>query len=104
MAAAGPDLRSRCIDDVPVSNADVGKTLARILGMRIPDKGKLSGRVLTEAMQSGKDPRFVRKTKTSEPSADGLRTVLRYQTVGSTRYFDAAGFADRTVGLLTAPR
>jgi arylsulfatase A-like enzyme len=104
MAAAGPDFRSRCIDDVPVSNADVGKTLARILGVRIPDKGKLSGRVLTEAMQSGREPRFVRKTKTSEPSADGLRTVLRYQTVGSTRYFDAAGFADRTVGLVTAPR
>jgi arylsulfatase A-like enzyme len=93
------DFRARYIDDVPVSNADVGKTLARILGVRIPEKGQLSGRVLTEAMQSGREPRFVRKTKTSEPSANGLGTALRYQTVGSTRYFDAAGSADKTVGL-----
>jgi hypothetical protein len=28
-----------------------------------------------------------------------LQTLVQYQQVGSTRYFDAAGFAGRTVGL-----
>jgi hypothetical protein len=36
---------------------------------------------------------------TSEPAANGLVTVLDMQTVGTTRYFDAAGFPGRTVGL-----
>jgi hypothetical protein len=36
---------------------------------------------------------------TSEPAANGLATVLDMQQVGSTRYFDAAGFPGRTVGL-----
>ena len=33
------------------------------------------------------------------PGADGLATVLIGQRVGSTRYFDAAGFPGRTVGM-----
>ena len=41
------------------------------------------------------------RTMQSEPAANGLRTVLNYQQVGSTRYFDAAGFPGRTVGLFT---
>jgi hypothetical protein len=39
---------------------------------------------------------------TSEPAPNGLVTVLNMQMVGSTRYFDAAGFPGRTVGLSTA--
>jgi len=35
----------------------------------------------------------------SAPAEGGLRTVLDYQVVGTTRYFDAAGFPGRTVGL-----
>ena len=34
-----------------------------------------------------------------DPAAGGIRTVLDYQLVGNTRYFDAAGFPGRTVGL-----
>jgi hypothetical protein len=33
------------------------------------------------------------------PDANGLKTVLKYQVVGETRYFDAAGFSGKTVGL-----
>jgi hypothetical protein len=34
------------------------------------------------------------------PVADNrLRTVLQYQSVGRTRYFDVTGFPGRTVGL-----
>jgi hypothetical protein len=39
----------------------------------------------------------------SEPTAQGLRTVLETQRVGDTRYFDAAGFPGRTVGLTATP-
>ena len=38
---------------------------------------------------------------TSEPAPNGLVTVVNMQMVGSTRYFDAAGFPGRTVGLST---
>ena len=35
----------------------------------------------------------------SQPSANGLRTVLMFQRVGTQRYFDTAGFPGRTLGL-----
>jgi hypothetical protein len=99
MAAIGPDFKAGFVDEAPVSNADIGKTLARILQLKIADKGKLVGRVVSEAMPGGTTPHHVARTMTSEPSPSGLRTVLDYQSVGATRYFDAAGFPGRTVGL-----
>jgi hypothetical protein len=100
MAAIGPDFKKGFIDEVPVSNADVGKTLARILGLKIRDHGQLIGRVLSEAMPGGKMPRHVTETARSDPTDAGLATVLNDQRVGKTRYFDAAGFPERTVGLI----
>jgi hypothetical protein len=99
MAAAGPDFKSRFVDPVPASNADIGRTLARLLGLRIEPKGALVGRVLTEALRNGAVPAHASRTMRSTASPSGLRTVLRYQVVGRTRYFDAAGFAGRTIGL-----
>ncbi len=99
MAAIGPDFKHGFADPAPASNADIGKTLARILGLKIKDKGKLVGRVLTEAMPDGETPKFTAKTLRSEPTAGGLVTVLDYQLVGDTSYFDAAGFPGRTFGL-----
>jgi hypothetical protein len=99
MAAIGPDFKSGFIDEAPVSNADVGRTVAAILGLKIPDNGKLVGRVFVEAMPQGKTPSVIRRTLSSAPSATGLRTVVVYQQVGATRYFDVAGFPGRTVGL-----
>jgi hypothetical protein len=96
---AGRDFKAGFVDEAPVSNADIGKTLARILQLKIADKGKLVGRVVSEAMPGGTTPRYVARTMSSEPTANGLRTVLDYQSVGATRYFDAAGFPGRTVGL-----
>jgi hypothetical protein len=43
----------------------------------------------------------VRQTRTSTAAANGEKTVLNYQQVGDTRYFDAAGFPGRSVGLQT---
>jgi type I phosphodiesterase/nucleotide pyrophosphatase len=100
MAAIGPDFKKGFVDEAPVSNADVGKTLAHLLRLKIKDHGKLIGRVLGEAMPGGKVPRFVRRITRSDPTAAGLATVLDDQRVGTTRYFDAAGFPERTVGLV----
>jgi len=38
----------------------------------------------------------------SNPAPNGLMTVIDMQQVGTTRYFDVAGFPGRTVGLSTA--
>ena len=105
MAAIGPDFKSGFTDEAPVSNADVGKTLAHILGLKIKDNGKLIGRVLTEILPGGATPRYVVRVMRSGPAADGIRTVLDYEVVGNTRYFDAAGFPGRTLGLpdMSAP-
>jgi arylsulfatase A-like enzyme len=99
MAAIGPDFKTGFVDEAPVSNADMGKTLAQILGLAIPAKGRLLGRVIGEALPGGRIPRFTVRLRQSPPSAHGLRTILAFQRVGRARYFDAAGFPGRTVGL-----
>jgi arylsulfatase A-like enzyme len=99
MAAIGPDFKSGYSDALPVSNADVGATAARILGLRPRPNGDLVGRVMTEAMPNGATPRVVSVVVKSGPAANGLRTVLNFQRVGTQRYFDVAGFPGRSVGL-----
>jgi arylsulfatase A-like enzyme len=99
MAAIGPDFKKGFVDAAPVSNADVGKTIAHLLQLKTRDKGALVGRMMSEAFTGGTMPKFETLTKRSAPGATGLRTVLNYQRVGKTMYFDAAGFQGRTVGL-----
>jgi hypothetical protein len=102
MAMQGPDFKSHFIDPAPASNADVGRTIAQLMQLDLADNGKLVGRVLTETLPNGAVPEFASRTIASDPAANGLMTVLNMQTVGSTRYFDAAGFPGRAVGLSTA--
>ena len=99
MAAIGPDFKAGFADPLPVSNADVGATAAKILVLTQKPKGELIGRVMAEAMPNGKTPKALAGTVKSEAAAGGLRTVLNFQRVGTQRYFDAAGFPGRTVGL-----
>ena len=99
MAAIGPDFKAGYVDALPVSNADVGATAARLMGLTPKPKGDLIGRVMTEAMPNGATPKASSDTVKSEASANGLRTVLNFQRVAKQRYFDAAGFPGRTVGL-----
>jgi hypothetical protein len=99
MAAAGPDFKTRFRDPAPSSNADVGQTIAHLLGLTLPKKGSLTGRVLTEALINGRSAGFTRGMLRSQTSSGGKRTELRYQRVGSVRYFDAAGFRGLTLGL-----
>jgi hypothetical protein len=103
MALQGPDFKTHFIDPAPASNADIGRTIAHVLGLKTSDNGSLVGRVLTEALPNGAVPEAKGSVVISEPAANGLLTVLNAQEVGDTRYFDAAGFPGRTVGLSVTP-
>jgi arylsulfatase A-like enzyme len=99
MAAMGPGFKSGYADPAPISNADIAPTLARIAGITLPAKGKLKGRVISEALPGGGEPKVSSRTLQSDAAENGMRTILNLQEVGETRYFNAAGFAGRTVGL-----
>ena len=99
MAAIGPAFKTGFNDTAPVSNADIAPTLEKILGVTLPPVGKLRGRALTEALKGGKPVWPWRQDVVSRRGDNGLRTIVNMQFVGKTRYFDAAGFAGRTVGL-----
>ena len=102
MAAMGPDFRTRYLDELPASNADIGTTIAHLLKLQLTPKGKLSGRVLTESLRGHESdplPSIESHTQVSNRSSNGLTTILQTQTVGGYVYYDAAGFAGRTVGL-----
>ena len=97
--AIGPDFRRGFASDAPAGNADIGKTIAHLLRLKIPFHGQLQGRVIEEVLPGGEMPAIATATLRSPPAANGLETILLFQQVGTTRYFDAAGFAGRTVGL-----
>ena len=98
MAAIGPDFKTKFVDEIPTSNADVGRTIAHVLGLSIPSKGSLLGRVVSEALPNGATPTVAPQTVRS-PVANGLSTVLMRYDVKSVPYFDVAGFPGRAVGL-----
>jgi len=99
MAAIGPDFKAGFVNEAPVSNADMGKTMAHVLGLKIPFKGALMGRVAEEALPGGASPTVENFIERSNPGAEGLATILVGQRIGVNRYFDAAGFPGRTVGM-----
>ncbi len=101
MAMQGPDFKSHFVDPAPASNADIGRTIAQLMGLDLGNNGKLVGRVLTEALPNGAVPEVASRVVVSEPASNWLTTIVNMQTVGDTRYFDAAGFPGRTVGLST---
>jgi arylsulfatase A-like enzyme len=98
-AAIGPDFKAGYVDPLPVSNADVGKTIAQLMNLRATANGGLQGRVMSEALPGGIIPKAADASIVSKPAANGLKTVVKYQCVLSQRYFDVAGFPGRTVGL-----
>ena len=101
--AVGPDFKTGFVDDAPTSNADIGKTMAHILGLNIKDIGTLVGRPLTETMPNGAMPGWESRLTVSEPDSAGRVTAVATQLVGSVRYFDAAGYPGRTLGLPPFP-
>jgi hypothetical protein len=99
MAAIGPGFKSGYADPAPISNADIAPTLAHIAGIELKPKGKLKGRVISEALAGGSEVNVSRRTIQSQPAENGVRTILNLQQVGDAVYFDAAGFAGKVVGL-----
>jgi hypothetical protein len=100
MAAAGPDFKQGYDDGLPVSNADIAPTLAHILGLQLPAKGRLQGRVLSESLARGPspDPSTVKHRKLDAmPAASGMATVLEYQEYDGRRYFDSAHLVRRAL-------
>jgi arylsulfatase A-like enzyme len=90
MAAIGPDFKPRFVDQAPVSNADIAPTLARMMGLELTSEGPLAGRVLQEAMKDGPAAPAVRTELVRSPAASGRLTLLQYQELGRSRYFDYA--------------
>lgn len=106
MAAVGPDFKAGFKDPAPVSNADIAPTLARVMGLDLPSKGKLKGRIAEEALSGAGAPTFkvTERTVKSAPAAGGFVTRLDLQTLTPAKgayidYMDAAGMAGRTLGL-----
>jgi hypothetical protein len=99
MAAIGPDFKAGYVDPLPVSNADVGMTIAQLMNLHSAGSGGLTGRVMSEALPNGIIPKTADGSLVSKPASNGLKTVVKYQRVLSQRYFDVAGFPGRTVGL-----
>ena len=99
IAAIGPDFKAGYVDPLPVSNADVGKTIAQLMNLRTAANGGLEGRVMSEALPNGIIPKTADGSIVSKPAPNGLKTVVKFQRVLSQRYFDVAGFPGRTVGL-----
>jgi arylsulfatase A-like enzyme len=99
MAAIGPDFKAGYADPAPISNADIAPTLAHVAGITLAPKGKLTGRVIHEALVGGKEAVVSSHTLASDPDENGNATLLDIQQVDQQRYFDAGGFAGRTVGL-----
>jgi hypothetical protein len=91
MAAIGPDFKTGFIDESPMGNIDIVPTLAHILGLQMPSIGSIRGRVLEEALAGGKgSDAYTRKVIASTPSPNGVSTLLEYQELKGTRYFDSA--------------
>jgi arylsulfatase A-like enzyme len=100
MGAAGPSFRQKFESTAPASNADLGKTIVHLMGLKAQDKGKLAGRVLTEALPDGGTMPMVQSNVLhSEPDALGNVTILVTKRADQVVYFDAAGYPGRTLGL-----
>lgn len=97
MAAVGPDFKQGFTDSLPVSNADIAPTLAHVLGLPLPPKGRLQGRVLAEALRGNPDFKpFNTRTLPSAVTPSGLATLVKIQEYDGRKYFDTAYLAPYT--------
>jgi len=94
MAAVGPDFKAGFVDTAPVGNADIAITFAHLLGLELPVKGQLQGRVITESLAQGPAaPESLRYARVSaKVPGSPFRTVLVFQRLGSHVYADEACF------------
>ena len=76
MAAIGPGFKAGYVNEAPVSNADIGMTIAKVPGLKISAKGTLIGRVIAEALPGGTNPAVERFVERGNPDPNGLATIL----------------------------
>jgi len=76
-------------------------TIAKLLDLTVEPRGRLGGRVLTEALSAsgGPIPTATERIVESKPGAQRLKTVLKTLSVGPHIYYTTAGFPGRTVGV-----
>ena len=90
LVAAGPDLRTGFVDEIPSGNVDVAPTILKILGAKSP--GTMDGRVLTEALNTSdaKSPKVEKKQLRAQatlPTGEWTQT-LDVSEVNGVRYLD----------------
>jgi hypothetical protein len=102
MAAVGPDFQRGFVDTAPVSNADLGATVAALLRLP-PGPPELRGRIVGEALVgrlAASPPPVTSGLLESAPGGTALlKTTVKYQESVGLRYFAAGGFPGRTGGL-----
>jgi arylsulfatase A-like enzyme len=90
LVAAGPDLKSGYVSELPSGNVDLVPTILEILG--VPAPAPRDGRVLTEAFVNGGGAPVAAEPETLEASRDlGFRLwrqYLKISRVGSVVYYD----------------
>ena len=96
MAAMGPDFKERFVDSLPVGNGDIAPTIAHLLGSDLR-RGRLTGRVLSEALRSGTAADIPAMKYLRSSPANGHQTLLVYQELDGVRYLDRACFAPASV-------
>ena len=96
LLAAGHDIRERATSAVPTSNVDIAPTLLRLLGMPVPPT--MTGRVIDEALRSGRGPApgaaggptapSTRRDVSARLSDGSYRVDAHVSVVGESRYLD----------------
>jgi hypothetical protein len=101
IAAIGPDFKSGYVDPLPMSNADIVPTIAKIIGIDLPFMGVLQGRILREALVGvpvgSSDLPLATQSKVYSGATNGNATVLLYQQIGEEKYYDRACLVDFTL-------
>jgi hypothetical protein len=106
IAARGPAFRTRLVDKLPASNADVVMTVAHLLRVELGAARNRNARVLAESFRGYNEKRAPRTSEdafASKASAKGEVAEARFQAVGRARYFDAGGLGGWTVGIPPRP-
>jgi len=99
LAVAGPDFKTDYVDLAPASTADVARTIAALMKLRLRTPAATAGRVLGESFNGGADVVWSRQVVTGPAAGNGMATQIVEQRVGEVRYLTAGGYAGRTVGL-----
>ena len=100
LIAAGPDIKSGVVSDVPSGNVDFAPTLCYLNGLRPPDS--MNGRVLKELLRGGPSPASVkvqnRVYRTQAQSAEGeYQLELSGSSVSGTEYLNFTRVKRQTV-------